>query len=166
MSQVVLLYLRGCWGYLQHNIRLPRQRWWTPWSHNDLIWTAVKLKFKSCQLCIEHWESSIPSLLCTAMNETPHQRMFNVKRRSTIGVSIKRWMSSPAILFFWKDIAVLRSMNQLSTRWNLCYTQLFRNTRVAVGHGDSKRVEGNGNEKKTTRSLPNMLISVPREYWP
>ena len=48
---------------------------------------------------LSEWESVLPdalhsirSLLCTATNETPHDRMFNFSRKSTSGKSIPSWV--------------------------------------------------------------------------
>ena len=38
---------------------------------------------------------SIRSLLCTAINSTPHERLFNYVRRSTYGSSVPTWLASP-----------------------------------------------------------------------
>ena len=39
--------------------------------------------------------STIRSLLCTATNCTPHERMFNYNRRSTNGESLPSWLTTP-----------------------------------------------------------------------
>ena len=70
--------------------------------YNGIIWSAVKLALKSRGLEISQWEGVLPyalhsirSLLCTAINETPHERLFNFKRRSTFGISVPTWLSVP-----------------------------------------------------------------------
>ena len=52
--------------------------------YNGIIWTAIKLAIKSRKLDIAQWECvlldalhSIRSLLCTATNATPHERLFH-----------------------------------------------------------------------------------------
>ena len=74
--------------------------------YNGIIWSAVKLALKSRNLDIRQWESVLPdalhsirSLLCTATNSTPHERMFNFERRSTFGTSVPMWMSEPGPVF-------------------------------------------------------------------
>ena len=42
---------------------------------------------------------SIRSLLCTATNTTPHERLFNFPRRSMNGESIPIWLSNPGPVF-------------------------------------------------------------------
>ena len=42
---------------------------------------------------------SIRSLLCTTTNETPHERLFKHKRRSSFGVSVPTWLSSPGRVY-------------------------------------------------------------------
>ena len=51
--------------------------------YNGIIWLAIKSALKSGCLDICHWQLVLPdalysvrSLLCTATNETPHERMF------------------------------------------------------------------------------------------
>ena len=58
--------------------------------YNGIIWTAVKLAIKCRKLDIARWECVLPdafhsirSLLCTATNATPHERLFHFTRRST-----------------------------------------------------------------------------------
>ena len=38
---------------------------------------------------------SVRSLLCTATNQTPHERMFTFQRRSCSGTSIPSWLTIP-----------------------------------------------------------------------
>ena len=38
---------------------------------------------------------SVTSLLCTATNQTPYERIFNFQRRSTSGSSISSWLATP-----------------------------------------------------------------------
>ena len=66
---------------------------------NGTIWGAITLALRSKGLDIRCWESvlldalhSIRSLLCTATNETPHERIFRYNRRATSGVSLPTWL--------------------------------------------------------------------------
>ena len=70
--------------------------------YNGVIWSAVKLALKSRGLDIRQWQlvladalHSIRSLLCTATNATPHERLFNFKRRSSFGTSVPTWLCEP-----------------------------------------------------------------------
>ena len=63
--------------------------------YNGIIRSSVKLAIKSRKLHISQWELVLPavlhsirSLLCTTTNETPHERLFKHKRRSSFGVSV------------------------------------------------------------------------------
>ena len=67
--------------------------------YNGTIWKAIQCCLKSRKLPITHWEDvvtdalhSIRSLLCTATNCTPHERMFKHNRRSATGTSIPSWL--------------------------------------------------------------------------
>lgn len=70
--------------------------------YNGIIWKTVELALKSRGLCIQQWAQvlqpalhSIRSLLCTATNATPHERMFTHVRRSHSGCSLPTWLSTP-----------------------------------------------------------------------
>ena len=69
---------------------------------NGTIWQAITLALKTHKLPIICWQDVLPdalhsirTLLCTATNETPHERMFNFQRRSTTGSSIPSWLATP-----------------------------------------------------------------------
>lgn len=67
---------------------------------NGTIWRTVSLALKQKKLDPSDWESVLPdalhsirSLLCTATNETPHERMFRHNRQSSSGISLPTWLS-------------------------------------------------------------------------
>ena len=69
---------------------------------NDTLWKTISLALKSNSLNINHWEHMLPqalhsvrSLLCTATNTTPHERMFSFNRRSSSGTTLPAWLSVP-----------------------------------------------------------------------
>ena len=66
---------------------------------NGTIWKTVSLTLKHRNLDVKDWEDVLPdslhsirSLLCTATNETPHERMFKHHRRSANGCSLPSWL--------------------------------------------------------------------------
>ena len=70
--------------------------------YNATIWKAVTLALRSRNLDSKYWETVLPdalhsirSLLCTATNMTPHERLFSYSRRSTNGLSMPSWLSNP-----------------------------------------------------------------------
>lgn len=70
--------------------------------YNETIWRTIQLALKSKGLPITKWESvlqdalhSIRSLLCTATNATPHERMFGYPRRTGNGQSMPSWLLTP-----------------------------------------------------------------------
>lgn len=74
----------------------------------------MTLALRTQGLHISHWESvmdealhAIRSLLCTATNTTPHERMFNHMRKSFYGHSLPIWLSSPGPV-------LLKKFNQVS----------------------------------------------------
>jgi len=76
--------------------------------YNGILWKTIELALKSLNLEINQWESvledalsSTRTLLCTATNQTPHERVFLHPRRSgNNGVSGPSWLlnSGPVYL--------------------------------------------------------------------
>ena len=69
---------------------------------NGTLWKTVCLALRSKNLPINRWQEvmldalhSIRSLLCTATNATPHERLFSFQRKSTSGVSVPSWLATP-----------------------------------------------------------------------
>ena len=68
-------------------------------KYNGVIWKGIQLALKTKGLDNSKWESVLPdvlhsqrSLLCTATNCTPHDRMFSFLRRSVTGVTLPAWL--------------------------------------------------------------------------
>lgn len=77
--------------------------------YNGVIWKAVSLALRSRDLRVENWEVVLPdalhsvrTLLSTATNETPHERLFRYQRRSTSGNSIPTWLARPGEVVLMK----------------------------------------------------------------
>ena len=47
---------------------------------------------------------SIRSLLCTATNQTPHERLFNYKRKSSFETSVPIWLSAPGSAYLKRHV--------------------------------------------------------------
>lgn len=78
---------------------------------NGNIWKGVRLTLHSRKLPETQWESvldtvlhSLRSLLCTATNETPHERLFSYPRKSSSGYSLPTWLSSPGPVLLRKFV--------------------------------------------------------------
>ena len=70
--------------------------------YNGIIWKSIALSLKQHNLPILEWERaislalhSIRTLLCTATNQTPHERFFNFQRRTGQGTSLPSWLTTP-----------------------------------------------------------------------
>lgn len=66
---------------------------------NGIVWRSVELALRDLNLPKSHWESVLTralhsqrSLLCTATNATPHERMFTFPRRAGTGDSLPTWL--------------------------------------------------------------------------
>ena len=69
---------------------------------NHTVWRAVTLSLRSKNLPQSHWQEVLPdvlhsirTLLCTATNCTPHEKLFNFQRRSGTGTSLPSWLLEP-----------------------------------------------------------------------
>ena len=76
---------------------------------NGIIWQTIELALKSRDLPISKWElvlcealHSIRSLLCTATNSSPHDRIFSYSRKSAAGVALPDWLSTPGATILMK----------------------------------------------------------------
>ena len=73
--------------------------------YNGVIWNAILLALKDRDAPTSCWEDvlmdalhSIRSLLCTATNCTPHERLFSHPRRTGLGVTLPSWLTTPGTL--------------------------------------------------------------------
>nr|XP_039261686.1 uncharacterized protein LOC120337851 [Styela clava] len=78
---------------------------------NGIIWKAVRLCLRTYNLPITHWEYVLPkalqslrSLLCTAVNATPHELFFNFQHRSPSGHSLPTWLCESKHAFLRKFV--------------------------------------------------------------
>lgn len=70
--------------------------------YNGIVWNTVSLALESRGFPASSWPQVLPdalnairSLLCTATNATPHERMFSFQRRSVSGCSLPSWLLQP-----------------------------------------------------------------------
>ena len=73
---------------------------------NQTVWKSILLALKTKGLPVSRWQEVLPevlhsirSLLCTATNATPHERLFNFPRKATAGVSLPGWLTKPGPVF-------------------------------------------------------------------
>ena len=78
---------------------------------NGTLWRTISLALKSEKLPTALWEKVLPnalhsirSLLCTATNETPHERFFLFNRRSSTGTTLPQWLSSPGPVLLKRNV--------------------------------------------------------------
>ena len=70
--------------------------------YNGIIWKQTLLALAIRSLKESQWETVLPevlhpirSLLCTATNVTPHERLFSYQRRNPSDHSLPTWLSTP-----------------------------------------------------------------------
>ena len=74
-------------------------------KYNGVLWKSITATLSSHNLPDSHWESVLfdalhaqRSLLCTATNATPHERIFSFPRKSSAGCSMPSWLKPGPIL--------------------------------------------------------------------
>lgn len=79
--------------------------------YNGTIWKSITMALKSRELPTKLWQEVLPdalhsvrSLLSTATNATPHERMFNFTRRSSTGYSIPSWLCEPGTVLLKRHV--------------------------------------------------------------
>ena len=87
---------------------------------NDTLWRSITMALQSRGLPQSNWQDVLPdalhsirSLLCTATNTTPHERLFLFQRKSTSGTSVPTWLTE-------KDTALLKRNVRVSKQEPLC----------------------------------------------
>lgn len=116
MSQDVSEYLRN------HGIVMTHSTPYHPTGNAQCertvgnLWRTVRLALKSLKYPECKWElvldsalHSIRSLLCTATNQTPHERLFSFPRRSFNGHSLPSWLTSPGPVLLRKFVRTSKS---------------------------------------------------------
>ena len=110
-------------------------------QYNAIIWTAVKLALKSKNLPIEQWQVMLPealhsirSLVCTATNMTPHERMFNYNRRSCLGLSMPTWLCAPGTVLLRSHVKTSKNKPTVNETELLHATPDSARIRLPNGH--------------------------------
>ncbi|XP_052754766.1 uncharacterized protein LOC128201532 [Galleria mellonella] len=78
---------------------------------NGTLWRTIQLSLRSKNLDIRYWEQVLPlalhsirSLLCTATNATPHDKLLCFPRRSGNGISLPSWLMIPGPILLKKNV--------------------------------------------------------------
>lgn len=130
--------------------------------YNGIIWRTIQLALKSRDLPITRWETvlsealhSVRSLLCTATNTTPHERMFSHSRRSSNGQSMPTWLMAPGKALMRKHVrsnkydSMVEEVETLETNPQHSRVRLSSGREVVVSNrhlapaGEYERIESN-----------------------
>ncbi|XP_038652364.1 uncharacterized protein LOC119965671 [Scyliorhinus canicula] len=83
---------------------------------NGTIWKTILLALRSRNLPISRWQEVLPdalhsirSLLCTATNQTPHERLLVFPRKSSSGSLLPTWLVTPGPILLRKHVRVHKS---------------------------------------------------------
>jgi RNase H-like domain found in reverse transcriptase/Integrase core domain/Reverse transcriptase (RNA-dependent DNA polymerase)/Aspartyl protease len=128
--------------------------------YNGTIWKAVTMALKTRGLPTEYWQTVLPdalhsvrSLLSTATNATPHERIFGFTRRSSSGQSIPSWLCEPGTVLMKRQVRrsktepLVDEVKLLHANPNYAYVRLNdgRETTVSTRHlapaGDTGQAE-------------------------
>ena len=139
--------------------------------YNGIIWQAVVLALRSRGLAITQWAMvlaealhSIRSLLCTATNSTPHDRLFNFERKSSSGASLPGWLSTPGTVLLRRQDRtskydpIVRSVELLHANPSYAHVRLPNGRETTVSLRD---LAPPGDE--VMEDVPSVLEAIPCE---
>ena len=139
--------------------------------YNGTIWKAITMSLKSKNLPIEHWQlvlpdvmHSVPSLLCTAMNETPHERFLSFSRRSSTGSSIPSWLAENSSVYVKRNVRhskfdpLVDEVDVLRVNPHYAHIRFSDGRETTVS---TKILAPQGEAKRTPSVSPESLVSVP-----
>ncbi|GFY29765.1 retrovirus-related Pol polyprotein from transposon 17.6 [Trichonephila clavipes] len=143
--------------------------------YNGIIWKTIQLALRSNSMKTEQWEGviqtalhSIRSLLCTATNATPHERMFSHPRRSHNGCSIPTWLTKPGPVLMKNQMRankyepIVQEVELIEANPDYAHVKLGdgRETTVSTRHlaprGETTRSEDNKGAEENVQAYPNL----------
>ena len=85
-------------------------------KYNGTVWKAITMACKSKNFSIKYWQDVLPNalhsirlLLCTATNETPHERLFRFARHSTSSKAVPTWLTTPGPVFLKRHVRTCKT---------------------------------------------------------
>ncbi|GFU87937.1 retrovirus-related Pol polyprotein from transposon 17.6 [Trichonephila clavipes] len=143
--------------------------------YNGIIWKTIQLALRSNSMKTEQWEGviqtalhSIRSLLCTATNATPHERMFSHPRRSHNSCSIPTWLTKPGPVLMKNQMRankyepIVQEVELIEANPDYAHVKLGdgRETTVSIRHlaprGETTRSEDNKGEEENVQAYPDL----------
>ncbi|GFT77142.1 retrovirus-related Pol polyprotein from transposon opus [Trichonephila clavipes] len=143
--------------------------------YNGIIWKTIQLALRSNSMKTEQWEGviqtalhSIRSLLCTATNATPHERMFSHPRRSHNGCSIPTWLTKPSPVLMKNQMRankyepIVQEVELIEANPDYAHVKLGdgRETTVSIRHlaprGETTRSEDNKGAEENVQAYPDL----------
>ncbi|GFY26591.1 hypothetical protein TNCV_2879211 [Trichonephila clavipes] len=143
--------------------------------YNGIIWKTIQLALRSNSMKTEQWEGviqtalhSIRSLLCTATNATPHERMFSHPRRSHNGCSIPTWLTKPGPVLMKNQMRankyepIVQEVELIEANPDYAHVKLGdgRETTVSIRHlaprGETTISEDNKGAEKNVQAYPDL----------
>ncbi|KAG8180968.1 hypothetical protein JTE90_024717 [Oedothorax gibbosus] len=117
--------------------------------YSGIMWKTIQLALKTKQIQIGRGVEilsttlhSIRSLLCTATNVTPHERLFTYSRRSNDGRSLPDWLIKPGPVLMRNHVrenkyqSLVKEVHLLEANPDYVFVKLpdRRETTVSVRH--------------------------------
>ncbi|GFS66714.1 retrovirus-related Pol polyprotein from transposon opus [Trichonephila clavipes] len=143
--------------------------------YNGIIWKTIQLALRSNSMKTEQWEGviqtalhSIRSLLCTATNATPHERMFSHPRRSHNGCSIPTWLTKPGPVLMKNQMRankyepIVQEVELIEANPDYAHVKLGdgRETTVSIRHlaprGETTRSKDNKGAEENVQAYPDL----------
>ena len=119
---------------LNHGVATSKTSRYTPQCNgqveklNGTIWKAIRCALHGKSRRLSEWDESLPqalhavrSLLCTATNETPHDRIFTYPRKTSTGINLPTWLQAQPKQVLVKNQTRTSKMEPLVVRADLLH---------------------------------------------
>ena len=142
-------------------------------KYNGTVWKTITMALKTRGLSTDRWQDVLPgalhslcSLLCTATNCSPHERLFNYERRSSTGGSVPSWLITPGPVLLKrhvrtnKDIPLVNDVEFLQANPQYAHVQYADGREITVSLRHLAPLPEDTFRPNNILPKPNMHITV------
>ena len=147
--------------------------------YNGIIWRTITLALNERKLPIERWQEVLPdalhsvrTLISTATNETPHERLFAYKRRSATGQSLPSWLVNPGKVLHKRHVRhskyepLVEEVDLIEANPNYAYIRNAEGRESTVSLRDlAPRGTVESNDPSDTENILDFNHTLLRNFW-
>ena len=143
-------------------------------KYNGTIWKSIQLKLEETGLDNRHWEKFLPdalhsmrSLLCTATNSTPHERLLTYNRKTSSGSSLPVWLMNPGTVLLKQNARaskydpIVEEVDLIEANPNYAHVKLRSGVEKTVALRNLAPAGDNKSSKERNDSTLNLRAKTP-----